>query len=845
MIKKLHKLVNFFVFLSIFFIYIYKVHSSEAIRPHSATTQKDTVKDPTSSNCPITLKQWIDDDFEDKRAIWGWPMKSEAQTCQTSIKKYISHVQSSSSSNRLSIESHMSKKLAHKINPTFNNYFNGCALTPEKLSALKTRFYASSAKLETVNSMIIDEVAAIDSILPNSNFLEKIDCTSAWPDIVSKCSKLKQNMRSCQISKQQKLDELIQETQEKIPKIEMLISAQHNCINQIYQDSAKERIGHGFSKNVQNKIHEVCDSFSETAKEMAKSIPWISGESFQKIAIKKKSAPRNGIFSTTYDLSTDTISKAITSQLENNRTAYQTEYTKNLSDFRCLTDKSDKAPEHCDFKNIRTRLAALPDFKQLPFTTKDSLDIEAAQHFQAESCLIARGEDREQTKSKVDGPIVTTVKIGASVIAGLAISAASAGTADILFARQAITAGLSFVSRARQTMNGFNSLNTLQKLAVASSAGMFTNSVHSVGHTNYQYCKQDKEYIIQLEKQADPTIENICPNKKHGLSQAKAKHNHCLAATMMSVPMLIPFIKKNPSLEKMLLAEATELQVTETAMSSLAKTKLPALKGIFDPHEQKVLNAVNRYERDARFFNVGSTESKKAISNLQDGTYVYVIDSKGRMAMINRTMKPQAGDNPQQNMGNHDGLVEFIAAKTREKSEIVSAGEYIVRGKQVVAITNQSGSFRGEAESLKYAQSVFESAGAKIQASTKVINFDKNGNAINTVHSRAADDVRLSLELRANPDYSKLWDETSHTMASIQSKMTQKEFDTQLFAIIKKDGATSDVSNTANFAGLWFNPREGEAWIIDKALKGTVHRREAANLEGLNSILRRIENSKN
>lgn len=830
-----------FLFLFLFALTV-SLHSIaiDVASGQKAASSKSNLKPALTEKCPTTLTDWVEDDFKDKRAIYSWPMKSEAKTCQMNINSY-----GKTLAEGHKLDDYLSQKFQDKINPEYKNYFAGCNKLPtEKQSAIKVRFYESATKLEASSSLVVDEIAAIDAVLPNSNMLEGIECARIWPHILEKCEASKNMAQECSSTKQSRMVGLVQQTQQILPQIEALVQSQHACLQKIYSESENKRIGHGFQPEVQKKLDDTCGPIVVEINRLTNLVPWVRGTFFLKTAVRKKASPRNAQFATDYDLSSDTITKAITEQLTQNRNAYKAAYQKNRNDFSCLADKTDAS--HCDFKDMRTRLLAMPDLRQNTFDLKKPADREGNTYFQAENCLLSRGEDREKTKSQINGPIGVVANVGAFI----ALSVVTGGAVDVLLAPRAVTAGMSALSVFRAGAAGFRTLTTMQKgLAIAAGASQ-AHTFGVTGNSLIKSCSSELETLVAKQRPADLIKENVCPNLNGALAEARLKETNCFVAAALAGPSLLPFVNRFASLRKIAQDAAPEAKALSKETSVALKKaeevvpvptkKMPILTGTYDPHPQKVLD-VARYNREAKFYPAGSAEAKKALKEFDEGNYVYVIDSKGNMAVVNREMKPMAGDSAGQNLGNHEGLTQFLGAKIGEKPEIVAAGDFIMRSGRPY-VTNQSGNFQGTEESLQHAKEIMQSGGGLSEL--QVVNVVKDG-VFRGVHTKAANDVNLALEYKANPELKKVWDETREVMGRYKD-ISDKEFSTLFSKDMQKNGIKDSSSDVAAFFGWWKDPREGEAWALSRILKSDPQQKsfDISRLKELLAGFRRIADQK-
>lgn len=503
--------------------------------------------------CPPILEKWIEDDFSDKKS-WGFKYQSEAKMCQSQVKSYQDFLTNNKKQHpRLSdskkLSSFFAEKFSKKINSSYSDTIKKCNnLSPEKASAIQTRFYAAGTKLEAVNSSLLEEISYLDSVLPNTkSSLNDIECSAPiWPEIKEKCKELKTATQECSTeqAKQNRMDELVKKTQATIPQIQALTQAETNCKNSL-NNTIKKKSPKASSEKATPTLKSTCDSITAALEIKKNEIPWIKGEDFLKIAVTKKPNGRNRVFNTVYDLSDETIKKAISQQFSKNLKALTSSYKTNLANFRCLSNKAKDAS--CNFEKIRTQLQALPDLRGSTFSPKDPVDTEASTYFEAESCLLERHEDRAQTKATIDNSME-----------GIAITA-------VTFGLGAATAGV-------RALNSTNHIAKIRQGLLASQVGLNTALTGQELKLAYQACSEETQTISDLSKTSNLNKENICSSHNSRLAQAKDQETNCLVTALLTAPSVLPFVGNLPALRALTSPLKNKINLTQGPPSA-AKIK--------------------------------------------------------------------------------------------------------------------------------------------------------------------------------------------------------------------------------------------------------------------------------
>jgi hypothetical protein len=270
--------------------------------------------------CPVVLQSWIEDDFKDKKS-WGINYKSKSPECLNSTvfikEKAPNQKKGTELDDSIKLGTYFSQKYSKQINPAYQKTLDQCHKLSGNVALLApTRFYQVGVKFEEINSTIIDEIAYLDGLVGEDDLLNQIECPPIWPELKNRCADLKTAEKSCSKSQANKVAELVTKTQNLIPKIERLISAERLCIK---KNSTAKTQGGKLSSATKAKISENCGPISQEISRLKLEVPWIEGSEFQKIAVTHSPAPRAGLFNTEYDLSIPTLTSAIFRQLQRNR----------------------------------------------------------------------------------------------------------------------------------------------------------------------------------------------------------------------------------------------------------------------------------------------------------------------------------------------------------------------------------------------------------------------------------------------------------------------------------------------------------------------------------------------
>jgi hypothetical protein len=505
-----------------------------------------------NKSCPKFLKDWVTEDFKDQTS-WGLSYPSEAKTCQSALKNYQTIL---SQKNKNPISNHnlgqfYQDRWKQKIHPGLQYAVKQCQdLDSNQYLALQTRFYSASSKIEAVNSSLLQESFSLMSVLPSADVsASEFECSNLLPDLKAKCTKLNSELAKCRSSKNDRLQQLVEKTQMKLPLIENLTQAYQNCLHHFYQQPGS-RQGRGFTEKALQNIQISCDPIASAIEIQKNEIPWIRGEKFQNIAVLEKSRPRNGVFQTKYDLSQQKIQQAIQGQLQDHLKILKVKYQQNLDDMRCLTQNPDS---RCDIKSIRSRLIQLPDLRGKIFTESDEREKTAKLAFQGEECLLERNQDRSETQ-----------KIVNNSMQGIALTLATFGVGEIVQGIR-ISAAISPLTRVQQSV-------------LLANVGMNGAIVGRQLTSAYQDCFDKTNSIIQLSHlaQSEPE-EGLCQGNLSSLAQAKQLESECLTSALLAAPSVLPFAATIPSLKYLTQKNISKnVSSFSTNSNDLAVTQAPS-----------------------------------------------------------------------------------------------------------------------------------------------------------------------------------------------------------------------------------------------------------------------------
>jgi hypothetical protein len=216
--------------------------------------------------------------------------------------------------------------------------------------------------------------------------------------------------------------------------------------------------------------------------------------------------------------------------------------------------------------------------------------------------------------------------------------------------------------------------------------------------------------------------------------------------------------------------------------------------------------------------DLADPSSSKVLANLDDGIYVYGIDSSNHLVMMPRTMiaPSELLANPDaQSLGSHAGLMLVPQDKFGPNAGFVSTGEFVRRNGRVFSVDNKSGTFPGGSDSLQYGIKKLKSAGLEIESGkTKIADASKYETS--GAHDVAYRQVKIEAKVMADPVRRQLYEEARRIMKKADGK-----FDQTSVAVFLPSSMSENVRRNAGyFYDRWQLPSEGTAYIFEDVFSG-------------------------
>lgn len=527
-------------------------------KPSSAATAEPDVQ-LKKGTCPTALKESVLDDYEDKSTLMVFKFNSEAKTCNTSVSAYQNYMSGkgvqTNFENPDALSAELSKQFSSTISPSMARILNGCNtspdLTPEQAKVAQTRFYAAATRIEKFNKSAIDEIAFIDSVTEGTPVLDGIECNPLLPDLKNSCENLRLTGGQCKGQTADRFEEQVQKTMDNLGKISALQDAELKCKTSSMVKCAGAtkdcpmRGGYTFAS--QKTATKKCENISKAIEILRDEVPWVRGEIFDKTA-REKAKPRS---SERKYLSREKIKEGMREQLKANRTALAGAYKDNLQNLRCLIYDTDDKGEKCDFTKVRTELAKL-DAPTVPQLADRRSNMEFKTYFEAESCLLDRGEDRAGTKNIVDN---------AAIDAGLTV----------------LTAGLGSIAVGAKVIGG------LSKTAIATRRGAFAGALAGDGYfaqgsmkQAYQSCTNKNTAILDNLSVRDKQKNMVCDNAKSQVTIAREIDSSCKVDALLAGVDVLPFVGAAAPLLARGVKAAPSTQTPPVSLNAAPTVQTPA-----------------------------------------------------------------------------------------------------------------------------------------------------------------------------------------------------------------------------------------------------------------------------
>ncbi len=525
--------INFLVIFSLIFntqfAFAQVETSGGGKKTSTGSNKKTSAAEPDvqlkKGKCPTALKESVLDDYQDKSTLMVFKFNSEAKTCNGYVTAYQNYMSGNGIQTNFqtpqALSTELSKQFSSTISPSMARTLNGCNtspdLTPEQAKVAQTRFYAAATRIEKFNKSAMDEIAFIDSVTEGTPVLDGIECNPLLPDLKSSCENLRNTGGQCKGQAADRFEEQVQKTMDNLGKISALQDAELKCRSGSMVKCAGSTqdcpMRGGYTYTSQKTATKKCENIGKAIEILRDEVPWVRGEIFDKIA-REKAKPRS---SERKYLSREKIKEGLREQLKANRTALAGAYKDNLQNLRCLIYDTDDKGEKCDFAKVRTELAKL-DAPKVPQLADRRSNMEFKTYFDAESCLLDRGEDRAGTKNVVDN---------AALDAGLTV----------------LTAGLGSIAVGAKVIGG------LSKTAIATRRGAFAGTLAVDGYfaqgsmkQAYQSCTNKNTAILDNLSVKDKQKNMVCDNAKSQVTIARENDSSCKVDALLASVDVLPFV---------------------------------------------------------------------------------------------------------------------------------------------------------------------------------------------------------------------------------------------------------------------------------------------------------------
>lgn len=221
-----------------------------------------------------------------------------------------------------------------------------------------------------------------------------------------------------------------------------------------------------------------------------------------------------------------------------------------------------------------------------------------------------------------------------------------------------------------------------------------------------------------------------------------------------------------------------------------------------------------------------SSPPSGALRKLEPGTYVYVIDKQGRIAIASRAIDPgpdaieTAGATF---LGSHEGLVRMLENPTASpgaiaaRVEVVSAGEIVIRDGRVMAVSNGSGTYRGSGEHLRYGVGRLHAAGVDIDGRTQFLDYSTG--QIPTPHATVPAQVREELKLLRDPKFKNLVQDFRNSITALDRRYPVQSDLARSFMQAPTPENRNLYFRAAMFVAQWQQPLESEVVALHRAIE--------------------------
>lgn len=447
--------------------------------------------------CPVPLKDSVISNLRGgtgaSATVFFNTKAFETKQCSDAVAAYQDFL-NKSEKNPQHLSAQLSRDFSSRISEDMLPILEGCMtsgeITPKQSMMAQSRFYASAARIENFNKTVLDEIAYLDSMTPGATPLADVECYKLMPDLKKNCESLKSLGAKCQSDATKRQDEQIDKTVDALKQIAALKAAEEYCKKQVFS-------GKGTKAN--------CDNITKAIEVVRDDVPWIRGDTFDKLAqVKAKSGSPGTII-----VDRSKVKDAMQAQIKENRAILASAYSDNYNNFRCLYNE-DQMGSKCDIPNVR---AAISNFDSPTEAINSITDPDEKTALQAEDCINEQGKTpfKIDPNAKIKNSGELTPTAGARVILGT-MSRTKLSSRSGAFASSKVLDGILTDSKAKIAYQ-----NCMAKVA----PGL------------------DK--LALVNKQANM----MCEDRKSKVNTSRTEQNECLVSALIKDPAST-LIAENP-----------------------------------------------------------------------------------------------------------------------------------------------------------------------------------------------------------------------------------------------------------------------------------------------------------
>lgn len=229
-----------------------------------------------------------------------------------------------------------------------------------------------------------------------------------------------------------------------------------------------------------------------------------------------------------------------------------------------------------------------------------------------------------------------------------------------------------------------------------------------------------------------------------------------------------------------------------------------------------------RLRKSTRVLSTSNTNHADALAHLEDGIYVWGVDNRGHVVILNRNMNPSGRNESSQFLGSHSGLMRVLQNDFGKDVEFLATGEIVRRNGRTMLIDNASGTYPGGDENLDYGIKQLKSRGLPVDDRTLV--KDRALEPALDPHDAAYVQVPIETRVQTDPELRGVYRETRRVMKKIDGKFSDGM---SFYRAFKKAVANGTIPESVDeirapyMVDRWFNTSEGTAYIFESVYRNT------------------------